>query len=175
MNAQKTQEDNIYVIYARFINSSASHHETMSDSISSEPSRVSLSKRLRFGSVEIIALPMELGNHPPSQGAPVTVGWEPIDTRKTTVDLYEIFREGSRRGKNNLKLELFERAVILLRAGYSIDEIGEATEAAHETMKLRAESSQTQKWEYFQLTASKAGRKIKKIVTLRRRAAPAAA
>ena len=145
---------------------------SVSSHSSSISSRTKLQKKLRFGELEIIDLPIELGNHPPSCGAPITIGWDPLERRHVHVDVYEVYRDDRRR-LDELKLDVSERACILLRAGYSIDEIADATSEAQDILKSREESSLQHKWEFFQLASERAGNKIKKFTGMSRSATAA--
>jgi hypothetical protein len=106
--------------------------------VSSSTSKTSLDKKFRFGRITIWDLPMELGNHPPtSGGAPITVGWKSETPPRTTyVDNYELCKNP----RGDLKMTAKERAIILLRAGYTIQQIAKACEQAQETLKQREAS-----------------------------------
>jgi hypothetical protein len=99
-------------------------------------------KQLTFGDVTIYEHPMKLGNHPScSVGAPVEIGWDCQDTDVQDLDMYEFFRRTERRhGRKALMIPVQERGRILLQAGYTIHEIGEAACEVEKVRKQRAES-----------------------------------
>jgi hypothetical protein len=143
--------------------------ETFSPSSSSSSSILSSSrksslnnKKLRFGSIEIHDIPMELGNHPPTEGgAPVTLGWQTESTRITHVDVYELFKDDEPRPKHEWKLSVTDRTAILLRAGYTFSDIKEASDRAAETMNEREATLRGQSFESLHLAKERAGRKLK--------------
>ena len=142
----------------------SSNHSTSSYSTTASQ------KHLRFGNVEILDMPMELGEHPPSQGGPsLTIGWEAESRRSTNVDLYEMCKFGRERCEFHLSPN--ERASILLRAGYSTQDIVTACNEAELTLKQREATIKNQKWEFLHVASESAGRKLKKMAI---RANPAA-
>jgi hypothetical protein len=134
--------------------------DTMNASADSFSERSCMKKRLRFGAVEIKDMPIVLGDNTPSDGAPISIGWKAeSSTRHTTVDLLELCKS-HKRDKAALRLSPDERVAVLMRAGYSFDDIREAWENATERRKQREASLRQQKWEFIE-TAS---RKVKKLV-----------
>jgi DNA-binding transcriptional MerR regulator len=124
----------------------------------------SLNKKLRFGSVEIRDIPMELGNHPPTEGgAPVTLGWQPESTRVTHIDVYELYKGDEPRPRHEWKLSVSDRSAILLRAGYSLSDIKEASDRAEETTKEREATLRGQSFESLHLAKERAGHKLKNL------------
>jgi hypothetical protein len=121
-----------------------------------------LPKKLRFDYVVIRDMPIELGEHPASDGAPITIGWEPESTRKVHIDLYELSRDDPKT-VHELRLSVTERAKMLLDAGYDIEDIVNASEQAQAILKQRNDSSRNQKWEVLQEAREKASRTIKKL------------
>jgi hypothetical protein len=144
--------------------SPSSFSSSSSSSLSSSSRKSSLNKKkLRFGSIEIRDIPMELGNHPPTAGgAPVTLGWQFESTRVTHIDVYELCKDDEPRPKHEWKLSASDRTAILLRAGYSLSDIHEASERAEETMKEREATLRGQWLESLHLTKERTGRKLKK-------------
>ena len=82
--------------------------------------------------ITIIEFPMVIGDNPSvKSGAPVQIGWVPQSTITRNLDMYEHFREESRRcNRIDLKMESQQRLDILLRAGYPLEEIVAAAMAA---------------------------------------------
>ena len=102
-------------------------------------------RQVRFGEVEIWEFPIVIGDNPGcSSGAPIQIGWIPIGSMTQTVNFYEQ-RRGKR--KRNLIIPVEKRGKILLHAGYSIYEIGNAAVHVDHIKKLRAESLQNQGWD----------------------------
>eukprot|EP00980_Cylindrotheca_fusiformis_P010013 scaffold2214_cov139-Cylindrotheca_fusiformis.AAC.10 len=96
-----------------------------------------IKKHVAFGNVEIIELPYTVGNGPASEGAPVSIGWEPIERNMFKVEFFEAFRP-PRRTKPALRMSATRRKYLLLRNGHSLDEIEEGEQ---EAIKLRKERS----------------------------------
>ena len=92
--------------------------------------------------ITIIEFPMEIGDNPSvKSGAPVQIGWVPQATTTRNLDMYEHFREESRRCNRDLKLEGQQRLDILLRAGYQLEDIVAAALAADWIQNSRAGNS----------------------------------
>jgi hypothetical protein len=103
-------------------------------------------KQVRFGDLTIREYPMELGEHPCcSAGAPVQLGWKPQSVSMRNLDLYEFVRE--RRGRKELAIPIQIRGIILLQAGYSLEEIGNAAMEVAKIKKLRSETLKKQGWD----------------------------
>jgi hypothetical protein len=97
-------------------------------------------KHVSFSELTITEYPMELGDHPScAHGAPVTIGWEPQGTQTRNLEMYEYTRK-TRRTRKQLHIPVHTRGHLLLRAGYSLQEIGNATMQVQVDRKLRAES-----------------------------------
>jgi hypothetical protein len=100
----------------------------------------SSSKKVSFGNLTITEYPMELGDNPScGSGAPVTIGWEPQGSQIRNMELYEYTRFPRRSGKQ-LYLSVQNRARLLLKGGYTLQEIGRATHGVELARKLRADS-----------------------------------
>ena len=107
----------------------------------------STTKQVSFSDITIREHGMELGDHPScSQGAPVQLSWECQDVSTRDIEFYEYMKEsegrGRRHGRKQLLIPVRDRAMILLRAGYTIDEIGDA---ACEVDKIKKQRSETLK------------------------------
>ena len=114
-------------------------------------------KKVRFGSLEIKEMPMELGDAPASCGAPVTIGWEACDIRRTSIRVFEQLKEEPRQ-PHEFRLSSDERAEILKRAGYSRAQIEHAASSARNDLKKRETSLKTYGW-------NNATFKLKKLLT----------
>jgi hypothetical protein len=80
----------------------ASHSTTASGSSSGRITSRSQRRRVSFNEVEIIELPMTVGDGP-SLGVPLTVDWQPQGRSKFDIDFFEEFRP-ERRCKNQLRM-----------------------------------------------------------------------
>jgi hypothetical protein len=100
----------------------------------------SSSKKVSFGNLTITEYPMELGDHPScGRGAPVTIGWEPQGSQTRNLELYEYTRK-PRRSRKQLHLPVQTRAVLLIKGGYTLQEIAKAIQGVELARKLRADS-----------------------------------
>jgi hypothetical protein len=73
-----------------------------SSSFASQASPEHSRRRVSFNEVEIIELPMTVGDGP-SIGVPLTVDWEPQERSKFSIDFFEQFRP-MRRVRNQLRI-----------------------------------------------------------------------
>lgn len=96
--------------------------------------------RVSFSNVEIIELPYTVGDGPASGGAPLTIGWEPVDRSVFELNLFEKYRTRSRRSKPALRLTAERRRLLLLKNGHSLSEINCGEQ---EAMQLRKERFMT--------------------------------
>lgn len=121
-------------------------------------------KSVKFGKVTIMEFPMILGENPAvSGGAPVEIGWEPMQVLTQQVEVYDFLRETNRRRRlassstSSLQktigsstesqqtrrvrtLSVTKRAQLLMRAGYSIDEIADTVMRVEVIQQQREES-----------------------------------
>jgi hypothetical protein len=102
----------------------------------------SKSQRVAFANdITILEFPMMIGDNPSvSSGAPIQIGWVPQSTITRNLDMYEHFREGSRLHKKKLIMKVPERLNILLRAGYTLEDIVAAGITADLIQKRRVEN-----------------------------------
>jgi hypothetical protein len=116
------------------------------------------SKRVSFGNVIIFTHPIILGDNPGvSSGAPIQIGWEQLGTEKRKLEMFEYTRQKRRRACE-LKIPVEIRGRMLLRAGCSIEEIGEAAVNASKIRKERADTLQYQGWDRIALAMLPTGR-----------------
>lgn len=81
-----------------------------------------------------------LGDNPAvTSGAPVTIDWHPQGERVFSVDSYEQCKPARRR-RRKLLISVSSRAILLLAAGYSIDDIADASINAQQIKFSRQES-----------------------------------
>ena len=108
-------------------------------------------KTITFGDVSITEFGYRLGDNPAcSSGAPVQIAWvNKEDSEAVTVDLdmYEYCKKSKtsskmsrKRRMKELQMDVPTRAQILLQAGYSLDEIANATLKVEQIQKQRQES-----------------------------------
>jgi hypothetical protein len=121
-------------------------------------------KKVRFGILTIREYPIELGEHPScSAGAPVQIGWEPQSIAHRNLDLYEYVRGERRQGKE-LAMPVKRRARLLSRAGYSLEEIGNASMEVQMVKKLRAETLKKKGWDRANIILETTGKLPRGIV-----------
>jgi hypothetical protein len=81
-----------------------------------------------------------LGDNPAvTSGAPITIDWIPQGEVSFSVDTYEQFKPARRR-RRKLLISVSSRAILLLAAGYSIDDIADASINAQQIKFSRRES-----------------------------------
>lgn len=123
-----------------------------------------IGKRVRFSEITIREYPMELGDHPScSHGAPVQIGWEPQSVSKRDLDLYEFVR-GETRNRKELAIPVQRRAQLLFAAGYTLEQIGDATMEVLTTKKLRRKTKMNQGWDRANLLLETTGKLPRDIV-----------
>ena len=75
------------------------------------------------------------------EGAPVTIDWTPEAERSFSVNAYEQIKPSRRRRhRHKLKISVRDRYILLLAAGYSIDDIANASTNAKDIRDARIES-----------------------------------
>jgi hypothetical protein len=123
-------------------------------------------RSVSFGMVTIREFPLVLGHHPSvSAGAPTMLGKECQGTVKIDVEtLEDYFIMHSHRRGRKLALSVPERARRLFAAGHSLQEIGEATRAALQVKKERADSLGHQNWDRFNIFMESASRALRTMV-----------
>jgi hypothetical protein len=97
-----------------------------------------IKKRVRFETVEIIELPISIGDNPSvREGAPLTTEW--VAQQRTTLNLeyFEAYRPARRRSTRELILSPSYRTKLLQRQGYTQDEIDEASNLAAKARGLK--------------------------------------
>jgi hypothetical protein len=82
-------------------------------------------RRVSFGEVKVLEFPIELGDNPfVSKGAPLTIGWEILETTRYELESFEQSRmTDQRRSGKALRIPNKERTQILLNQGYTEEEI----------------------------------------------------
>ena len=120
-------------------------------------------RSVSFGMVTIFEFPLVLGHHPSvSAGAPTMLGKECQSIVEVDVKIVEkYFRTHSHRRGKKLTLSVPERGRRLFAAGYSLEEIGAATQAAQKTKNERVESIGRQNWDRFHIFMESASRALR--------------
>ena len=110
---------------------------------------------------------MELGNHPScSRGAPVTLGWKPQHTHTRDFEMYEYTRV-PRKTRKQLYMPVQTRAILLLKGGYTLEEIGNATHQVEVDRKHRADSLNSQSnWRHVRMMLEQTGKLNKGIMDM---------
>ena len=81
---------------------------------------------VEFSSITLRTYPIILGDHPNCKfGAPLSIGWEYDQCDDLSVNIYEKYRVNRRKMKQ-LYLNSGCRRMLLMKAGYSLEEISEA-------------------------------------------------
>jgi hypothetical protein len=105
-----------------------------------KPATKTKTKAVRFDRIVITEFPVILGDNPAvTAGAPVTIDWQPQGERNYSINAYERCRPVRRR-RRRLLISVSNRAILLLSAGYSIDEIADASINAQQIKFSRQES-----------------------------------
>lgn len=69
--------------------------------------------KVSFGEVETLYFAQELGDHPGvSEGAPLTIGWEPIARSTAELEVFEYMRKPARRPRKELQIPGVEREIL---------------------------------------------------------------
>jgi hypothetical protein len=122
--------------------------ESSYSSAFSSSSFKSSNRRVVFGNIVITEFPIILGDNPAvTSGAPVTIDWIPQGESVFAVDVYEEIKPARRR-RRKLLISVSSRAILLLAAGYSVDEIADASINAQHIKDGRQASMQANEhWE----------------------------
>ena len=102
-------------------------------------------KVVRFHAVNIIEIGMVLGDNPAvsSGGPPVQLGTKEVSNVTREINLHELTKADSRLS-DELRIMPHQRTNLLLHAGYTMNEICDATLEVQKVQKLRHESLQHQ-------------------------------
>mmetsp|Transcript_32209 Transcript_32209/g.78550 ORF Transcript_32209/g.78550 Transcript_32209/m.78550 type:complete len:271 (-) Transcript_32209:1328-2140(-) len=103
---------------------------------------------VEFGSIVITEFPIILGDNPAvTSGAPVTIDWVAQAESAFSVDMYEEIKPARRR-RRKLLISVSSRAILLLAAGYSVDQIADASiDAQQIKVGRQASMAANEKWE----------------------------
>lgn len=114
--------------------------------------KAKLGKQVRFGHLTITEFPIILGDNPAvTSGAPITIDWAPQGEYGFSINAYEQCKP-KRRRRRKLLISVSNRAILLLAAGYSIDDIADASINAQQIKFGRQETlRQNPQWDRVNL------------------------
>ncbi|GKY92102.1 hypothetical protein MPSEU_000181600 [Mayamaea pseudoterrestris] len=120
--------------------------------------------RLTFGDVEIHEFGAAIGHNPSvSQGVPITLSNEALHFERVPLESYEQAR-GPRRTTRQLVISKNLRMEILIREGYTIEEIEQATKECFRKRTDRKKSNSNKNWDGVTEKLEKTKRKFSKMV-----------
>ena len=111
-----------------------------------------MGKKVAFAEyLTIYEHPIEIGDNPAcSAGAPIQIGWLSQRAVRRRLDIVESFRRKPCRGGKHLLMSAQSRCELLVRSGYSMEEVAEAASSALQARKQRVESLKKQRgWEHL--------------------------
>jgi hypothetical protein len=147
-------------------------------------------KHVGFDKVEVKYHKIILGDNPGvSDGAPITIHWKPHHREVMNVDDFEQrislqknnappqTRRASASGnssnketglkKKDLRISVQDRAMILLKSGYSLEQIGRQTELVQEIQQSRQKSAAASaKWDGINVALENSGKAFKKMIRI---------
>jgi hypothetical protein len=106
-------------------------------------------RKIRFQNATVFSFPVGIGQNPSvSRGCPIALkGFKAIDKTVEDFDVYMYERSGEMRPHSQLRLGPLIRTGMLVKQGYSLTAIVNATAAALELRAMRNESLQKSSWE----------------------------
>ncbi|KAL3919444.1 MAG: hypothetical protein SGILL_003750 [Bacillariaceae sp.] len=136
-------------------------------------------KAVIFDKVEVKYHKIILGDNPGvSDGAPITIHWKAHHREVLPVDDFE--QRSSQNGraaptrssgsntpskKKDLRICVQDRAMLLLKSGYSLDQIGRETEKVQEIRQHRQKSAAASaKWDGLNVALESSGKAFKKMI-----------
>uniref|UniRef100_A0A7S2V7E0 Uncharacterized protein n=1 Tax=Entomoneis paludosa TaxID=265537 RepID=A0A7S2V7E0_9STRA len=106
-----------------------------------------------FGDLVIYEFPNILGDHPAcSDGAPLTIGWDPTSIENYNVQYYEYLRQSDnlpRRSRKQLTVDAGTRGTCLLQQGYTLKQILQVTEEMEVIQESRRQNMKKSNLETF--------------------------
>ena len=137
-----------------------------SASISPKAQPKSLRKNVSFHTIDIAEHAYELGDNPCcAGGAPIQIGWEPIDQIQLEIDEYER-EKPHRRSKDQLRLPALIRDHLARSSGASRAEVVKATIEARKISKNRFKSLKQQPWDNLHYKLEKTARTLRKVTSI---------
>lgn len=121
-------------------------------------------RHVSFSSVEVMEFEYALGTGSVScQGPPVCVSSNLVNKQGYDIDRYEAIRSYSRRHYKDLHLTVLEREDLLLKSGYTEEEIGNADFDGQEIRFQRWKSVDRMAWDGWAARKESVGRTIRKL------------
>lgn len=162
----------------------ASHDEATEETeavvdVETQFARMVVKKAVRFSTIQIKEYPIIVGDNPSvCRGVPITIDWTPLSEMQCSVDDYEEQRPKPR-STTELCMPSSRRADLLIRLGFSRQEVNKGTKAANivrgrrrrtqETMKLSSGHETLERITRATLNATlRRGKKSKERVFLKR-------
>ncbi|KAL3920665.1 MAG: hypothetical protein SGILL_003146 [Bacillariaceae sp.] len=140
--------------------------QNSSASISTNIKPKSLRKNVSFHTIDIAEHAYELGDNPScAGGAPIQIGWEPMDKIQLEVDEYER-EKPHRRNKDQLKLPALIRDHLARSSGASRADVKKATKEAQRVSKSRYKSLKQQPWDDLHYKLEKTTRTLRKATSI---------
>jgi hypothetical protein len=124
-------------------------------------------RTVHFGTVHVYEFPIILGDNPSVlSGAPIALGCKCHYRSDHSIDSYELCHRAAEEGADVEVVSVNERERMLLKAGYNIYQIGNATRQADMIKKQRLESLQSagKGREQMALFVESASRALKRMV-----------
>ena len=107
-------------------------------------------KSVSFGTITVTDFPIELGDNPAcSKGAPIQMGWTAYESHTHNLEIYDFCRQSERKSRRKLIMTFERRNQLLIKAGYTMEEVMDAAMEAAAIQKSRRESLEGQGWERF--------------------------
>lgn len=112
------------------------------------------------GDVTILQFPIVLGNNPAvSSGCPIELGWDRLKKETQDFELFEYMRQSERKSdRRRLVIPVSDRAKLLMKNGYTIEDIAGAVMLVEELQRQRAESCKETAGEAFMGLVGKTGK-----------------
>jgi hypothetical protein len=126
-----------------------------------------VNRKVSFNTITVREYGMILGEHPwCSFGPPVQMDWPYNELPTLDIDVYEaLARRSGRRTPQDFVLPYYKRKHLLLRAGYSKQELMEATRHANKTKRLRAATRSLLFFSKLEEALQSAKRKVQRLVS----------
>ncbi|KAG7339775.1 hypothetical protein IV203_025454 [Nitzschia inconspicua] len=140
-------------------------------------------KMVEFDTVTVNYHKVILGDNPAvSAGAPITIHWKSHHREQLSIDVFEEkdpnscrirqsnkswggYSSEGKKVRKDLRIEVQDRAVLLLKNGYSLEEIGRSTAKTQEIQKERLKSaSANAKWDGWNAALESSGKAFKKMI-----------
>lgn len=103
-----------------------------------------MTKQVSFSTCTIQEYPVILGDNPAcASGVPITLGWVPVQSSTTDIELHDFMRAKQRRHGKELIIPVHDRTQMVMDAGSSMDEVADVVLQVDQIRKDRAETFNT--------------------------------